>query len=77
MWITGYGSTIVTDTILNIEYLMSISPVTKRYEKLKTIENISLYRKPEDRNIYGEPKDLSIYRNPIALPVAFMADSSY
>lgn len=75
LWITGYGSTIVTDTILNIEYLMSISPVTKRYEKLKTIENISLYRKPEDRNIYGEPKDLSIYRNPIALPVAFMADS--
>lgn len=75
LWITGYGSTIVTDSIFGIEYLMSISPVTDRYEKLKTKENISLYRKPEDKNVYGDPKDLTIYRNPNALPVAFMADS--
>lgn len=75
LWCTDYGSTIITDALLSVKYMMSVEPETDKYEKIGYKENISLYRKPEDRALYEIPKNITIYKNPNVLSIGFMADS--
>ena len=67
-WSSYSGSTIITDSIFNVKYILSKTKMPNDYVN---IQKTLLFQEAENL-----PKDISVYKNPYVLPVGFMVENN-